>query len=756
MSVEILQEPPPAVDPEQAAAIVRELYGVSGEATPLAGERDRNFLIETQSGRLVLKIAHPAESLENLHMQQAALRHVHSWDPSIPVPEPVATQSGDLVGPAIVDDARLGVRLTSYLSGVTVEECGWTGCLRRNALHKLAALGLALRGFHHPALRRSLLWDLSRVGELRPYTGHLRSSRKAAAVAWLDHFDHELQRRLGALRRQPIHGDFNPANLVVAPGRPDQLCGVLDFGDMTVGSLATDVAIAAAYQTLGHEDPSSIMAGAVAAYHSAVPLTAEEVGLVPDLAVTRLVQSLIISAWRADLHPDNREYILIHAEPIWDSLQRMMELNRPGLAVDLQEMCRSGNIDRDDTTALEERSRVIAPGMRLTYDRPLHAVSAQGVWISDAAGVPHLDAYNNVAHVGHGRPEVVAALARQASRLNTNTRYVIDEVNAYAARLAAILPGPLDTVFFANSGAEANDLAWRLARTVTGRRGMVVTRHAYHGSTYLTMATSPEEVGITNLEPWVATIPPPQPGIAIATDLDEAVDGLQAAGEAPAAFACDTVFSSDGIYEVPAEYLAAVYRRMREDGGLCIADEVQAGLGRVGSRMWGFAGNGVTPDIVTLGKPLGNGHPLAAVVTTSALAEAFAAAGGYYFSTFAGNPVSAAVGMAVLDVMERDRLPQQADRVGAYLRSQLEKLAESTDCIAEVRGPGMFIGVEIVRSDGTADPGRAHSIQNAMRERCVLIGRTGVDGNVLKIRPPLVFEETHADLLVTTLSEVIG
>jgi 4-aminobutyrate aminotransferase-like enzyme len=389
--------------------------------------------------------------------------------------------------------------------------------------------------------------------------------------------------------------------------------------------------------------------------------------------------------------------------------------------------------------------------MRLTYDRPLQVASASGVYLTDTGGVRYLDAYNNVAHVGHSNPEVVKALADQAARLNINTRYLVDKVTAYADRLASLLPDPLEVVFFANSGSEANDLAWRMARTVTGRRGMIVTEHAYHGSTYLTMATSPEELGSDNLEAWVATVPAPWPGSDGLASISAAGDVLAAEGEALAAFACDTVFSSDGILEPTPGYLAGAYEAVRAAGGLCIADEVQAGLGRVGARMWGFADHGVVPDIVTLGKPIGNGHPLAAVITTGEIAAAFAGAGGYYFSTFAGNPVSAAVGSAVLDVMERDDLPAHADRVGEYLRQGLRKLATTRSIISAVRGPGMFIGVELA-VDGVPATQAAEQVQNEMRNQRVLIGRTGPHGNVLKIRPPLVFTEANADELLGTLA----
>lgn len=403
------------------------------------------------------------------------------------------------------------------------------------------------------------------------------------------------------------------------------------------------------------------------------------------------------------------------------------------------------------TTAVPwaRRDLVFGPGMHLSYDRPVHAVSASGVWITEADGTRLLDAYNNVPHVGHGRPEVVDAIAAQAALLNTNTRYLVDGVVEYAERITHLLPEPLDTMFFANSGSEANDLAWRIARTVTGHDGAIVTGNAYHGATDLTMATSPEGLAETEaaLPAWVATIAIPealdQPSI------ESALHRLDQSGHQPAFLAIDTALSSDGIFD-PSPALTPLADQIRAAGGLFIADEVQAGFGRIGEKLWGFAESGVVPDIVTFGKPMGNGHPIAAVVTRRDVAERFSELG-FYFSTFAGNPVSAAAGNAVLDVMAAEDLPRRADEIGGYLRGAIRHIDHPA--IGDVRGRGQFTGVEI-GGEGAAVV--ADRIVNAMREHGVLIGATGPHNNVLKIRPPLVFTEEHADILTIALGKVLA
>lgn len=755
----LLSSAPIAVSSDQVATILLDTYGMSGEISPLPGERDRNFLVTTADGEYSLKVANPAERVGVLDMQQRALRHMRDWEPELPVPIPVATRNGELATTIAIDATTVPVRLATYLSGQTVEDVGYNPPLRAHAMQTLARIDRALRTFSHRDLSRPLLWNPMQVLDLRPFVEYLHGDKRQVAESWLRHFEASLKPRLCGMVRQPIHGDFNPANLIVDPANPEVLAGVVDLGDMTTAPAVVDVAIAAAYQCLGEADPAGALVNAAAAYHATNPLEIDEAGLIADLAITRLVQSLLISAWRSELHPDNRDYILMHATPVWDSL---WQLAGAPAGVDLYELrdrigsaCAAATLQAPDLEeSLRRRRRRLGPGMRLTYDRPLQVASGSGVHLTDTGGVRYLDAYNNVAHVGHGNPDVVKALADQAARLNTNTRYLVDDVTAYADRLAALFPDPLEVVFFANSGSEANDLAWRIARTVTDRKGMIVTEHAYHGSTYLTMATSPEELGLANLEGWVATVHAPWPGSDGEKAVVSAAAHLASHNEKPAAFVCDTVFSSDGILEPPGGYLAAVYQTVRAFGGLCIADEVQAGFGRVGARMWGFAGHDVIPDIVTLGKPIGNGHPLAAVVTTEAIAAEFARTG-YYFSTFAGNPVSAAVGAAVLDVMERDDLANHAERVGAYLRRGLAEIAAIRPVVAQVRGPGMFIGVDLALAGEPASD-LARRVQNEMRNRRVLIGRTGPGGNVLKIRPPLVFNDGNADELLAILDAVLG
>ncbi len=411
---------------------------------------------------------------------------------------------------------------------------------------------------------------------------------------------------------------------------------------------------------------------------------------------------------------------------------------------------------------LERRNTVLGAGYRLFYSQPLHIVRGEGVWLFDAAGRRYLDAYNNVACVGHGHPEVVDAIARQALVLNTHTRYLHESIVEYAESLLQHFPAPLANLMLTCTGSEANDLALRVAFACTGGTGIIVTRNAYHGVTMAVAGASPSLGPGSPLGPQVWTVPPPiHPGGA-KQGVAAFLEGLAAAllemrdrGVRPAALLVDTVFSSDGVCGESPGFLAQAADIVRSHGGLFIADEVQAGFGRTGERLWGFARHGVVPDLVTLGKPMGNGYPVAGVVGQPALFAAFGART-RYFNTFGGTPVACAAAAAVLRIVEREQLRQNAAAVGSLLLQAFRDRSDRRNGVGDVRGVGLFIGVDIVDPDGRPDPRRAAAIVNRMREGGVLISATGPEGHVLKIRPPLPFAADHAALLIDAFDEALG
>jgi 4-aminobutyrate aminotransferase-like enzyme len=418
---------------------------------------------------------------------------------------------------------------------------------------------------------------------------------------------------------------------------------------------------------------------------------------------------------------------------------------------------------------LERRYRVLGRNSPLFYDKPLHLVRGEGVWLYDAEGKRYLDAYNNVPHVGHCHPRVVAALSRQAAMLNTHTRYLDENVVAYAERLTALFDPTLSMAMFCCTGSEANELALRIARDCSGGLGIISTAWAYHGNTAAVMQVSSLFTPEDQRGPYVRTVPVMDPyreragrsdeelATAYANDVKNAIDSFAAAGVPFAGLLFCTAFSSEGLPTVPSGFMAKALAHVHAAGGYFIADEVQGGFGRLGGHMWGHQKLGVIPDIVTLGKPMGNGHPLAGVIARSDLVNAFAGRN-MYFNTFGGNPVSSAVGMAVLDVLEDERLLENAVSVGNYTLGRLKKLADRHALIGDVRGAGLFFAVELVtdRSTKVPAPAQTKRLVNLMRERGVLISRIGIHDNILKIRPPMSFSRQHADLLIETLDAVMA
>ena len=415
-----------------------------------------------------------------------------------------------------------------------------------------------------------------------------------------------------------------------------------------------------------------------------------------------------------------------------------------------------------DAGLLARRQQLLGSAYRLFYEEPVHLVRGDGVWLYDAEGRKYLDMYNNVAHVGHCHPQVVDAICRQAKQLNTHTRYLHETVVNYAERLLARFPAPLDTAMFCCTGSEANELALRIARSVTGRTGVIVTSNAYHGNSQATWELSPEEVPADQLPGHVAVVPAPDcyrgryrgsgAGEQYAMHVHDAITVLRERGFEPAAFIADSIMSSAGVVAPPTGYLRKVSTIINDAGGLFIADEVQPGFGRTGSHYWGFEADGVLPDIVTLGKPMGNGHPISGMVTRHDLVTAFAAEGGY-FNTFGGNPVSCAAAMAVLDVIDGEGLQQNALAIGEHLVEELRSLAGRHAAIGDVRGSGLFIALEFVsdRQERTPAPELAQQLVNELRRRGVLSGSIGPDDNILKLRPPLVLTLQHADYMLEIL-----
>ena len=762
-----LESTPPAFGEEAARQILREGFGVeSSSLHPLAGERDQNFRASTAGGqRFLFKISNPADDRPILDLQAAALRHIERVDPGLPVMRALPTVTGEpwveVPGP---DGRTYPARLFTFLPGQVTANTALTTEAIWSHGQITARLGRALRGFFHPAADYEILWDITHLPRLRPLLTHLSDGPRKAQVEWvLDRFQELVAPALPGLRAQVIHGDMSLDNVLL--GDDLRVSGIVDFGDMTHAPLVCDLAVAVADVLHGREDAIEAAGALIGGYVSVTPLEDEEAGLLADLVAARLATEITVTAWRQRLYPDNVAYAASGEPGARAFLDAIEAMGMDAVARRFREACRRLPYRRSATSDLLERRRRALPRSPLFYEHPVHLVRGEGVWLFDPNDLRYLDCYNNVPVVGHSHPRVVEAVSQQQRLLATHSRYLHEAVVELAERLQATLPPELDAVMFVNSGSEANDLAWRIARAATGRSGAVVTACAYHGLTEATHALSPEEWAKGEQPAHVATIPAPdgyrgpyrreQDGWAhrYAAHIDEAARALGAHGLA--AIYLDPAFTADGILSPPPAYLREAARRARALGGLVVADEVQAGHGRSGTHLWSFQASGIEPDVVVMGKPMGNGFPVAALVVRSQLLRAIPEEV-ELFSTFGGNPVACAAALAVLAVIEDEGLVANAAKVGSYLRQGLLTLAERHPLIGDVRGEGLLLGVELVDEARRPAAGHARKVTEAMRERGILLSATGPAGNVLKIRPPLVFQREHADLLLQVLDEILA
>jgi 4-aminobutyrate aminotransferase-like enzyme/Ser/Thr protein kinase RdoA (MazF antagonist) len=787
----------PQFSAQTASRLAREHYGLTAvSTTPLPSDRDQNFLLQTDGGeRYVLKLAQAGEDEAVLRLQQAVLDHLHACWPeaTVPLPQVRPSTAGDRLVKVAAESGRGPthrardhfMHLLTYLPGTPLGDLNHhPPALLHQIGRLLAQVDTILLSFDHPAARRKLHWDLDQAPAV--IARHQRRisdpARRALLAVCLADYEKWVTPHLPQLRRSLIHGDANDYNLLVDKGS-GALSGLIDLGDLVHSATIYELAIAAAYALLHKADPLAAACSVTAGYHEILPLTETEISLLFTLIRLRLCQSVAMSAYQQTLEPDN-EYLVISQQPAWEALARLATIAPVQAEAELRDACglkeqnaevhgeKSGRSDLpgfgDRSSLMDKRRRYLAPMLSLSYAEPLHIVRGEGQYLYDVTGRPYLDMVNNVAHVGHSHPRVVEALVEQAGRLNTNTRYLHQTIVSYAERLLATLPEPLGVCFFVNSGSEANDLALRLARAHTGRRDLVVVDGAYHGHLTSLIEISPYKFngpGGQGAPDHVHVSPMPDPyrrrlgsdGIVYAQDVVQIVEKMAQDGKKPAAFICESLLSCGGQIVLPDGYLTAVYDTIRTAGGVTIADEVQVGFGRVGSHFWGFETQGIVPDIVTMGKPMGNGHPLAAVVTTPEIAASFDT-GMEYFNTYGGNPVSCAVGTAVLDVIEEEELQAHAAEIGRYLLDNLAALKEAHPLIGDVRGRGLFLGIELVNDRETMAPAaaEARAIVERMKEEGILLSTDGPLHNVIKIKPPLPFNRENADFFAGRLKEVLS
>ncbi len=776
----------PAFSVEAARELLAREWRVEGLLTSLPSHSDQNFKVEVpnESG-FVVRIANAKQSRAFSDALVSLLRHIEPLGLGTQVVVPTVGGEG-LCSVAGEEGARHQVMVTRWIEGRTLATERRRGPQTMRSFGRfLARLDAAIEHFDAPGLHRDLDWDLvhgTRV--IAAGKADLESSSWAQGADRLELFqaaisDHlaRYEPLLQLLPRATVHNDPNDHNVLVAKGGDasdgPKIVGILDFGDAVHSLRIADLAIGATYAMLDSPTPVQVLKDLTRGYTESRELTDLESHLLLPLIRLRLLVSVTKSAQSALCEPDN-EYLMVSQEGAWRALRQMATMDFDAVATLVQGSKRpppvASRAPLDPSGLRDQRERLIGASLSLAYDEPLTIVRGWGQYLFDTDGRAYLDCVNNVCHVGHSHPRVVKAIRDQAELLNTNSRYLHPIRVEYAKRLLETLPAELDTCFFVSSGSEANELALRIAKAATGRDQVVVLESGYHGSTSALAELSPYKFdgpGGPGRPDHVHVAPIPDTYRGRCRDADQAtdvylkglVDALERASEqgGPAAFFAESIPSCAGQIVPPPGYTRTAFAAAQAAGAIAIADEVQSGFGRVGSKFWAFELDGARPDIVTMGKPMGNGHPLGAVVTRRALADAFAN-GMEYFATFGGNPVSCAAGLAVLDVLRDDGLQDNALRTGDLLLSRLRELAGTDPRLGDVRGHGLFVGVEFVRprSDRSPDAELAHAVVQHARRAGVLLSSDGPDHNVIKIKPPLVFTAANVKTLVDAVRGGLG
>lgn len=754
----VLDERAPDVDCLAAAQILKHHWGLAGTATLLRSERDRNFLVATNDGRrLVLKVSNSAEPDAVVDFENAAMSHMLRHQPVLPIPRLVATADGSLSAEVIAPDGRRHLtRLLTVVEGTAADDVelrdGFAADLGR--VCALAARGL--RGFDHPAGARYLEWDPRQLVRLAPKLPLVVDDvRRAQLTELLDRLA-DLPARTANLPTQIAHCDVTLSNVLTTDGRA--VSGLIDFGDMHRTARVCDAAIALAslvrVSTAGWRSISQFLNG----YQRISPLEPEELDVLGDLVVARLVATLLITSGRGLADDAQIATTASMQDGSWQALDLLTQDDSAFLTDRLRRIAglRWSAYATDPDSALLKRRRELLGGelVPLFYTNPLHMARGEGPWLWSAEGVRYLDAYNNVPVIGHAHPSIAQSVGRQSATLNVNARYLHPNAVELAQRLLATMPDGLDTCIFMNSGSEANDLAWRMAALYTGRGGALVTDSSYHGVSAATAPLSANTWRAGVRPDHVAVFAPPVPAddgrIPGRDDAANAVatacDWLSQRSLKLALCLIDPMFTSGGIHDPDPEFVRKLVQSVHNAGALFLADEVQAGFGRSGSGLWSFSRFGITPDFVTLGKPMGNGHPIAALITRSDIARRFAAVD-EYFSTFGGTPVSAAAALTVLDIIEQEELISNGALRGQQLRAAVAQCAAEVGYPVSVTGAGLIAGIDFGKGTETFT---ARLVERLVDEH-VLVGSTGPQNRVLKVRPPLIWSEEHVGVFTDAL-----
>ena len=735
------------------------------EIKGIDGYDNANYIVKNKTSCYIFKTyGYNEELFAILEAENAALLFLSSEEQD-QFPEPIPFISGEFIKVLDIEGQKTICRMLSFLDGSFLGDCPPTKKLFQSFGTFLASLNLKLQNFDSYVFRaRQWEWDLQYFHLNKKYIDDISDAHDRSVVQYFFiQFEQKVLPVLPRLRKQIIHNDANEWNVLL---KNDKISGIIDFGDLAHSQLINEVAIALTYACYNKEHPLEWIPIILKSYHDIIPLEEQEISVLYYLIAARLCTSVCNSAHAKKVSPSNI-YAAVSQKNAWKMLYKWLRVN----PIKMENICRKAiDLPMSKTATITEkvtkRHRFIPQILSLSYEEPIAMSQSAFQYMYDVYGNTYLDAYNNIPHVGHSHPSVVLAGQQQMNQLNTNTRYLYDALPIYAEKLLSKFPNRLNKVFFVNSGSAASDLAIRLAHTHTRHRNIMTMEHGYHGNTQMSIDISdykfnnPKGQGQKN---WILKTPIPETYNgkykgANAGELyaAETLSQIKNSDEPIAAFISEPVVGCGGQVPLAKGYLKEIYPAIQKQGGVCISDEVQTGFGRLGDCFWGFEAQNVIPDIVIIGKPMANGHPMGAVITTQEIADSFSK-GVEFFSSFGGNPVSCAIALSVMEVIENEQLQENAKVVGEYYKSLFKTLQEKHNCIDDVRGSGLFLGIEIV-SEKTKKPDTklAQQIKNELRNRHILISTDGPYDSVLKTKPPLCFTKENAKEVVGVIDEILS
>lgn len=770
----------PKFSDEEIVRFLQTRYGIEVlSLSDLGSYIDQNILVcDLEGNKSVLKIHDGAEKKEVVQCQVDAACTISQHLTKLQLPLTITSKAGheiEEIGTSSGQNHYL--RLIKFVDGKMLKDLSTHSDGLLNHVGKIVAgTDVALEHFYQPAANRpDIPWDLKNARKISKLSRYIKDpAKRRLADYFFMKFDNEVESVLFDTRKSVIHADLHRYSMMVNAAQTT-VTGIIDFGDIVYSHTICNLAVCLSDLMIGSDDPIATAAKVVQGYHQKFPLTEQEISILHYLVCTRLAIYVSMAAYSAQTDPTN-EHSQLKEKQIWKLIKQLLQVNPIRAEEAYRLACNFNSLlpvyRQKSEDNLKKRYKMFSNMLYTHYQEPLHVTGGAFHYLYDDKGNTYFDCVNNVSQWGHSNPDIVRPAQKQISRLNTNSRYVYDLMTDYAEQLLATLPDELEVVFFTNSGSEANDLAMRMVRTVTNNDDIIVIDTAYHGNSTACTEISPNRIdrpGKPGLPDNVHSIAAPDTyrgkylegeselGEKYGNEVISVIDELAKNDKVPAAFIAESLVGTGGQFVLPENYLKTVYQHVRKVGGLCIADEVQVGFGRTGEHTWCFESQNVVPDIVTMGKPIANGHPMAALVTTRAIADQFDN-GIAFFNTFSANPVSCAFGKAVLDVLANDKIEQNVQKQATRLFFGLNRLKDKYDFIGDVRGLGLYVGVELVKDRATKEPATdtAKWVIEALKERFILLNTNGHDNNIIKIKPALTIDADDVDHIVNILDEVFS